>query len=519
MTRTGKRVSGIEADVSTKIPSVLCLAIIALPICALFALANRERSWANYADQELTLAYNAILLLSGLRQELYDHTGFFTIYLLGKYIAAKSIFVDGLISNVSQLNAGNYFSTFHQLVTYSREFSALSIYVLTSSIFFLLLSLGLGSIPSLLLAVAYSFSSGVMIHFEQLRTELLSVLLMVGSAHLFSLSGRVTTTRSFFRGLVPFVVLVFAIVNKIQVMIYCLLYFIAFMLLQSSRFSSMSPVAVSSGAILPLERRHYYSLVLILSVFGFLVFREATNWYSIALMGLFFFAGGLLISNKVRRGALQGIGDGKLGFALEFGGLYTGGMVCAFLLLMPIARNPLIFIQVVNPSNLFLYSSHTEFSSALIANLLSLPLLHIFDLGNTSWLYIAATLSVVLIRRQALRRSDWWAFLYFCGACYLIDLTSAIRYIAPHYKIYSELILLLMLVYFLRLLQSKGTIVILSAGILVCSIATTGWGATQKLQSDLGQERFYCTNPFIKDWHHRVDHAAFLRECAKAGLR
>jgi len=497
----------------------ICLVVIALPICTLFSFAEPGRSWANFADQELTLAYNAILIQSGLRQELYDHNGFVTIYLLSKYIAAKSLVVDGSISQVSQLSAGSYFFKFQQLVTYSREFAALFAYLMASSAFFMLLWLGLGPLSSALLAIAYVFSTGAMVHFEQLRTEPLSLLLALGSALLFSRSGSATRPGNFGKALLPFIILILAIINKIQVMIYCLLYFGALLLLQSKQ--SPTPLTYGGRSTRRLTGVHFLSIALTLSLFGLLVSvpGHATNWRSIVIFGLFFLVGGLLVFLRDHLWSPRRLCETLHLHVIEFGGLYMAGLVCAFFLIMILSRNPLLFIQVVNPVNLFLYSTHTQALGGLSADMLLLPLKHVFDPNGTSWHYLAATLVAVAASRRNLEQWDWLALPFFLGACYLIDLTSSIRYLAPHYLIYSEVMLMLMLVYFLRKLDSSTMVILLCAGILTGSVAATARDAIGKLQSNLGQEASYCASSFIRDWHRRIDHEAFMQECARLGYR
>jgi hypothetical protein len=518
--------SGSEVRIGVAMPTTwsltLCLVVIALAIYSLFMLADPERSWANFADQELTLAYNAILILSGLRQELYDHNGFVTIYLLSKYIAAKSLVMDGLISQVSQLNAaGSYFFKFQQLVTYSREFAALFSYLMASSIFFMLLLFGLGLISSVLLAIAYVFSTGAMVHFEQLRTEPLSLLLALGSALLFSRSGSATTLGNFGKAVLPFVILILAIVNKIQVMIYCQLYFGAFLFLLTKPSRIATPLNDDVRPNRRLMGVHFLSIALTLSVFILLVSlpRDATNWRSIVIFGMFFLVGGLLVSLRDHALGPQHLRETFHLHIIEFGGLYMAGLVCAFFLVMILSLNPMLFIQVTNPVNLFLYSTHTQASGGLTGDMFSLPLLHAFDPDGTSWHYLAATLVAVTASHRKLEKRDWWALIFFLSACYLIDLTSSIRYLASHYLIYSEVMLLLMLVYFLRKLYNRTLVMLLCAGMLAGSVEVTVRSAIGKLQSNLGQETSYCSNSFIKDWHRRIDHAAFLQECARLELR
>lgn len=490
---------------------------IAVLILALFFQADSGRSWANYADQELTLAYNAILLLSGGRQELYDHTGFLTIYLLGKYMQLKSHFYEGMILNIGQLNAQSYFDTFHKLVSYSREFAAVSVFLLVLTVFLLLVLAGIAYVPSLLVSIAYAFSSGVVVHFEQLRTELLSVVVLIFSACAFAIARDASGKVSYKVTATSLVLLIIAIVNKIQVIIFCLVYFYGFMIFLSRETHAVRAGGATLDACLKPKRNSFH-LMMILLVYSLLLLKGATSWFSILIMIIFFVGGGLLLSMHLAPSHLQGLRNFRLTAGLRFGALYTAALLGAFLLTMPFARNPLIFIQVVNPSNLFLYSSHSEITNDLLVRLLLSPVTNILDLRNTSWVYLLCGLAALALARKRLVMFDVWAFFYFVAAFYFIDLTSSVRYLAPQYRIYSEFHLLMLLVYFVRLVPRPTQRVVIVFAVLLCSLSITARGTVQKLQTSFGNERTYCTSSFVKDWHKKIDVESFYRECAAAGF-
>ena len=77
---------------------------ISLILTALFFFTNYQRDWSLAADQEFTLAYNALLVNAGIKQEYFDHPGFFTIYLLGVIIKVSNFFNFSTISSVAALN-------------------------------------------------------------------------------------------------------------------------------------------------------------------------------------------------------------------------------------------------------------------------------------------------------------------------------------------------------------------------------------------------------------------------------
>jgi hypothetical protein len=498
---------------------LLCIALIAAIGFTLFLNADSQRSWANHADQELTLAYNAVILLSGGHQETYDHTGFLTMYLLGKYMQLKSLSGASIILSADQLNTVSYFETFKQLVSYSREFAAISIIALVSCIFLVLTRLGMGSTVPLIISLAYFFSSGVLVHFEQLRTEPISLIILLLAAYTFSAINNFTNKFDIAKILISLTLLNIAIVNKIQVFIFCLIYFYAFMLLNNRSYYLDSKSTTQEGKTWPSRAWDYYLSVLLLLMYCLLSTIGRSRLVSVLIMIIFFIAASALLSIQLSRSHLQGIRNFQLHFSIKFCALYAISLLGAFLILMPISWDPLIFHQVVNPSGIAIYMDKEKLSVESISKLFSSPLPYFIDKNNTPRAFIIGIFATIIAGYRSLVKFDFWALIFFVGAYYFVEISSTMRALAPHYKLYSETLLVLGFAYFLHLIPNKRLRIAISLALLAATVAVTGNSTLIKLRTNLGHERVYCTTSYISDWHQQLNNPAFYRECTEAGLR
>jgi hypothetical protein len=80
---------------------------IAGVLAMLFYSTGYSRNWSFWADQELTLGYNGLLINSGLSQEYIDHPGFFSIQLIALLLKTGSYLGLNDINNITQLNLGS----------------------------------------------------------------------------------------------------------------------------------------------------------------------------------------------------------------------------------------------------------------------------------------------------------------------------------------------------------------------------------------------------------------------------
>ena len=173
--------------------------LIAIILCVFYG-THFKRDWSLHVDQELTLAYNAILLNSGLWQEYYDHPGFFTILLLSFLMKVAHAIGYLSVANIEELNrAPSMFIAFGQMLVVAKHLAMLSCLGLCLITYRTLLRFL--SAPGLcfVLTLAVFFSSGVIEHFINPRTELITFLLFLGSilSCYAWLSNRVPTVRAY----------------------------------------------------------------------------------------------------------------------------------------------------------------------------------------------------------------------------------------------------------------------------------------------------------------------------------
>ena len=105
-----------------------------------FYLANKinfNRHWTSFYDQEVTLAYNALLFNSGLLQEYTDHSGFFTILFLSIFL--KILNIANLLSTYKFSifnNNHNIDLDFQNIIFFTRVFSTICVSLFLSISFF-----------------------------------------------------------------------------------------------------------------------------------------------------------------------------------------------------------------------------------------------------------------------------------------------------------------------------------------------------------------------------------------------
>ena len=78
--------------------------LITVVLTALFYSTGYSLNWTYWADQELTLGYNGLLINSGLNQEYIDHPGFFSIQLIALLLKVGSYLGLSDVHNIHQIN-------------------------------------------------------------------------------------------------------------------------------------------------------------------------------------------------------------------------------------------------------------------------------------------------------------------------------------------------------------------------------------------------------------------------------
>ena len=240
---------------------------------------------------------------------------------------------------------------------------------------------------------------------------------------------------------------------------------------------------------------------------------------SMFMMSIFFLGGGIVLAIGLSHSHTLKMALPKKSLFMKFVSAYAASLIISIALLMMLSKNPLIFIHVVNPSNLALYVSDHSYSLDWFLRLISSPIQYAVSPNHTPPVYLIAIAVAAVAARKHLIKLDAWAAVYFLTSFYFVTLTSSFRYAAPHYEIFAETLLLLAFLYFLRLVPRNSTKVILSFLLLACNFSTTFVDISEKLQQSTGLEKEYCNSSFMKDQHHKINLTAFHSECSMAGLR
>ena len=180
-----------------------------------------NRHWSSVYDNELTLAYNALLFNSGKLQEFTDHSGYFTILFLSIFLKILSFFDFLTIYKISLFNQNNNLDQdLQNIIYFTRLFGMLSVSLFCVVAFWTFELFSKNKFLSFLLIIILFLSLGTHNHFFQLRNELFSMIFLIialYSLSLFFLEKKIFITKY----LVFFFIFLFcAILNKAQAFFY-----------------------------------------------------------------------------------------------------------------------------------------------------------------------------------------------------------------------------------------------------------------------------------------------------------
>ena len=176
-----------------------------------------DRHWSSVYDNELTLAYNALLFNSGKLQEFTDHSGYFTILFLSIFFKIISFFDFLTIYKISLFNQNNNLDQdFQNIIYFTRLFGMLSVSLFCLVAFWTFELFSKNKFLSFLLTIILFLSLGTHNHFFQLRNELFSMIFLIMA--FFSLSLFFLEEKNFITRYLIFFFLFFfcAILNKAQ---------------------------------------------------------------------------------------------------------------------------------------------------------------------------------------------------------------------------------------------------------------------------------------------------------------
>lgn len=203
---------------------LICFSIFLL-LGVLASLGNLSANWLFHADQEFTLAYNALLVNDGHNQQYHDHPGFFTIQLLGLILKAYALIDTSIISKLNELNdAQSIIKAMSEVITVARA-TAVSSVAIGICIFFLVFNrVEKRTTIAMLVTSIFFVTNGVFFHFTQLRTEWLSYLLLISALYFYVQAYTFRNENLNSVSVTRFLIFIFLIIcgclNKAQIIIY-----------------------------------------------------------------------------------------------------------------------------------------------------------------------------------------------------------------------------------------------------------------------------------------------------------
>ncbi|MBM3395146.1 MAG: hypothetical protein FJY37_11020 [Betaproteobacteria bacterium] len=487
--------------------------LIALAIILFFNVAGSERDWSLHADQEFTLAYNALLVNSGLAQEYEDHPGFFTIRALALAIKFYSAIGLSPIRNLTDLNATeSAFEGYTHIVRTARHMAVLSIIILIGLAYWAATATARNHMAALLVAATVFFSDGMIVHFVQLRTEPIALLWFLASllciAHC---AGRDETSRAgyFFTGMLFYF---FSLLNKIQILAYYPLC-VAWVLYLRSRIQfTPSPPARHDAKDIVLA----WASVLLCVVFFILM----ASWKS--KMFVFAFLVGMnclaFVYWRTRTGNLPRLLTGaNIFFLLAYA--LSRLMVTVF-----DGRSDKMFARIHSPLDLLDFAGGDIRALAIDSpggqilrvateHLLS-PITQTLLQVNSQSIYFFFVVALFYVCRNRLDRHERKFVLLGLAVFYITVSISSLRYLAPHYIIFSETILVGLYIFLLGKIEQK----VMTALTVTLVIVSCNYGHfISELNSPSNYRFDLCTGTYMKDFHSRLDLDKFKNACMSAG--
>lgn len=432
-------------------------------LIALFYSTGYNRNWSFWADQELTLGYNGLLINSGLNQEYVDHPGFFSIHLIALILKASNFLGLSDISNITQFNqAPTIFDAMRYLVISARHAALVSTLVLVSGIYYLSNKIFKSAFIALLVALLAFVSNGVFYHFTAMRTEPIAFMFLMLALYYFIASYQKNTLKSYCLLQLCLFCFFCAALNKAQILVLAPFYF------------CWAAYFVPNAASPEKESAHY----LVFFFTAALSYVLLLDFYFSRSIGLGFIFNVLLVSFfnflvaviaiKIRRSN-----------AFKAITIFNVCYLTAFLLMEMVSTQInlgiSIFGNIADPVSMTRFLKHSgsvlmtnpSSTEGLIntLNFLISPLVETFGKFSSPTLLIGFCVGYLIYYRHSITQKEWWFAGLTLASFYIVNLVNKIRYIDnPHYRIFSEFFLFtfaLLLIYKMPQRAQKRTLGIL----------------------------------------------------------
>ena len=480
--------------------------ILLLAILCLFVLGEQNRNWTQNADQELTLAYNALLINSGFNQEYLDHPGFFTIQLLALLIKIKYYLKISPIKDLSDLNlSSNFFAGFSDIVETAHFLAFFCTAILLLAIF-IYCSLKLNdSFSAFLITLALLSSNAIIIHYIALRTEMIAALLLMSSLLIFfrSANHEDRNAVSLYFALILFF---FALLNKTQIIFYSPLYFFWII--------NFRPIANKANYVLFLEKTEIKE-GLLACLLCYLFFMLTAKGISIAfnfiyissLFGLVYFYWRTNGGNLAKQ-------------IYSFSLCYLIAYLTTFLFVnYTHGYQKELFVLIFNPIEMSTYlndgvkelswseMTFFQFINSFYKSLLSPSFGTLTSLNSVSFLFYLNLF--ILCIKKATKVAKVKVLISLVSFSLIIIITSS-RGIDHKYFIFSEFLLIIALIDQIATLKFKKLFSVL----IFFSLLSFNFNTINKqILNNSSNIIQLCTDSYISDWHKRINLEAFYTAC------
>ena len=437
--------------------------LIGALLTVLFYSTGYNRNWSFWADQELTLGYNGLLINSGLNQEYIDHPGFFSIHLIALLLKVGNLLGLSDIHTITQFNqAPSIFDAMRYLVLSARHAALLSTIALVCGVYFISNKIFKSLSIALLIAFLALVSNGVFYHFTATRTEPIAFLFLMLALYYFITSYQQIALKSYYLLQLCLICFFCAALNKAQILVLAPFYF------------CWATYFIPSNNLTPKERSTKYSDALLAA----LSYASLIAFYSTQSVGLGFLFNIALVSffNLLIAGiALKIVRSNPYLAIAIFNACYLIAFLVVEFISSQINLGISIFGNIADPlsmarflkgpeSALITSSSSSKGLQSFLTFIVS-PLVETFGKFSSPTLLIAFCVGYLMYYRRTITQKEWWFAGFTFASFYIVNLVNKIRYLDnPHYRIFSEFFLFtfaLLLIYKMPQRVQKKTLGIL----------------------------------------------------------
>jgi hypothetical protein len=480
-------------------------------IITLFILGEQNRNWSQYADQDLTLAYNALLINTGLRQEYYDHPGFFTIRFLAIFINLKYLFGYSEIRTLTDLNLyPSMFLGFEDIVSTGHFVSFFCAGILITSLYIYSRITLKSDVAAFFISLSTLISGSVIDHFIHLRTEMITCLILY--LLMFVLHKSIYKTNRKEKLIYLFFVFIlynFALLNKVQIIIYIPFYIFWFMYFHLN--------IKKHNELIFYEKKY-----LILAIFSFLL---CLTFFCLKAKGLsiIFYLFYIIILNGLIYFYSKQNGENLCKNIIIFNIFFIVSFIFVFIIvyllhgykgqLFSLINSPMKMLIFANNDFKGTFENQLNFQKIIMTfiSLILFPFKEILNkLNSESFLfYLNIILLIISSNRDRFNKYKVIICLLFF---YLISIISSTRYRTDAYIIFSEFFLIMAIISQISIMKNKSLICF---SIFLAMLFINNNQIIDRLFNINNNYSYLCTNSYMSDWHKLLDIDKFKKECKK----